>query len=160
MAKLSGDAAIADPFRAPTRVGTYSAVDTGTRLSWFPLKTLTVFISTLFAAIHCTAWSLSFPSETEHILWRVCSLILLAVPQVFLLNIVLQYLDGLGYISRALKRVLGTHVKWLIISLFGIGVPLYVMARLILIFEAFFTLRTLPPAALAELEWTSFIPHI
>lgn len=43
---------------------------------------------------------------------------------------------------------------------FAAGVALYIIARLYMVVEAFLSLRDLPQAALQEVEWTKYIPHI
>ncbi|KAF8170915.1 hypothetical protein BJ912DRAFT_130761 [Pholiota molesta] len=46
---------------------------------------------------------------------------------------------------------------------FGIGIlgvlP-YIIARLLLLVEAFISLRQLPPSALLAVRWTAFLPHV
>lgn len=42
----------------------------------------------------------------------------------------------------------------------GFLVPLYLIARAILLVIAFISLRSLPPAAYETVYWTTFIPHI
>ncbi len=45
---------------------------------------------------------------------------------------------------------------------FGIyfGLPIYILARLVLLSEAMIALRNLSSGALLEVQWTSFLPHI
>ena len=39
-------------------------------------------------------------------------------------------------------------------------VPLYIIARMILLVLPFVALRALPPGAYVQLDWVSFLPHI
>lgn len=41
-----------------------------------------------------------------------------------------------------------------------IGLPIYIVARIVLLAEALAALRNLPAEALLEVQWTSFLPHI
>lgn len=117
------------------------------------LGILVAVIGNAFGAIHFLAWSSPFPSDIERILWRVCSLIIISVPEIVLLLSIAVELD---YPPKRLKQA----VKHTALSLTVAGAPLYGIARLVLIFEAFIALRALTPAALVEVEWISFIPHI
>jgi hypothetical protein len=47
---------------------------------------------------------------------------------------------------------------FVVVTLFA--VITYVLSRLILLVEAFISLRHLTPGMLAVVKWTSFIPHI
>lgn len=47
-----------------------------------------------------------------------------------------------------------------IYRLSAVIVPLYLVARLVLLVVAFIGLRSLPPAAYETVHWTTFIPHI
>lgn len=69
----------------------------------------------------------------------------------------MDYEDDLSKLLRIVLKPF-TFFIWF---LFIIGPPpLYAMARFTLIVQVFLALRALTPGALAELEWTSFIPHI
>jgi hypothetical protein len=63
----------------------------------------------------------------------------------------------------------GVHIRGGIIEgvyggLFLTTIPtfmlLYVVARVVLLVQAFMTLRSLPPGAYQTVHWTTFIPHI
>lgn len=141
-----------------TRVGTRYSADVGWSSYKYQLGIFVVAIGNLFGAIHFAAWSSPFPSDFERLLWRVCSLILLSMPEIFLLCYILLDRDD-DKIHPFLNWVL-TLFTTFVTGLSVICTPLYAIARLALIVEAFVALRALTPAALAELEWTSFIPHI
>jgi hypothetical protein len=50
------------------------------------------------------------------------------------------------------------------VSVFNIAlvsvIPIYVVARIFLIVLSFMALRSLPPGALIDVDWTSYIPHL
>jgi hypothetical protein len=39
-------------------------------------------------------------------------------------------------------------------------IPIYLLARIALLVEAFFSLRSLPPGAYSVVNWTGYLPHI
>ena len=104
-------------------------------------------VGIVFGGIHCAGWFFNFPSSDEAILWRVSSAVLTGVA--FLLPL-LFYL-----FMKTSDRMLHFEVAVLIITLL-----VYVVSRLLLLVEAFISLRHLTPGMLALVKWTSFIPHI
>ncbi|KZP34112.1 hypothetical protein FIBSPDRAFT_990536 [Athelia psychrophila] len=101
----------------------------------------------VFGAIHCIAWSFAFPSHAEKLIWRMASIALVGVPAIYIFLLVFWATES----EVAVKAML-------ILSL--IGIPFYLMARVVLLVLAFTTLRSLPPAAFETVHWTTFIPHI
>lgn len=108
-------------------------------------------VTVIFGAIHCTAWNLHFPTHSESVFWRMCSVVITATP-------------------------LATFFAWIVIaiaarndndSILGmVGVvtvlvsSLYIVARIALLVLAFTSLRALPDGALDTVAWVSFIPHV
>ncbi|KAF7369916.1 hypothetical protein MSAN_00621100 [Mycena sanguinolenta] len=110
---------------------------------------LLILMGTVFGAIHCAAWNTVFPTRREMWIWRMSSLVITIFPG-------LMSLLGLMGLSDRLKSVLGT-VAHVIVKL---GLPLYIGARLILIGLPFAELRSLPASAFADVNWSTYIPHI
>lgn len=48
----------------------------------------------------------------------------------------------------------------ILLSLGAIGLIPYIVAHILLLVEAFISLRDLPPDALLAVRWTSFLPHL
>ena len=103
-------------------------------------------VGSVFGGIHCVGWFFDFPSRAEAMLWRVSSVVLTGIaflsPIIFTISVVLE--DS---------------------GFFGVAVGLifllvYVVSRLLLVVEAFISLRHLTPGMLALVKWTSFLPHI
>ncbi|KAJ8078837.1 hypothetical protein PM082_013120 [Marasmius tenuissimus] len=130
-------------------------------------------IAIYFGGIHCIAWNFSFPSVAEKWLWRVSAVVLMAVPLYFLLLIIV-----IRDIFRKLRQGRAnklTRPVSLVLTLagsvvlryprfFSLTKPfflyLYLIFRIVLVVLPFVLLRDLPTDALAEVEWTSFIPHL
>jgi hypothetical protein len=111
-------------------------------------------VGVVFGGIHCIGWFFDFPSSVEAMLWRVSSAVLTGIA--FLFPIILAFV-GLFFLE--IFSGLG-HRRQFIIVIFSIILQVYVVSRLILLVEAFISLRHLTPGMLALVKWTSFIPHI
>jgi hypothetical protein len=109
-------------------------------------------VGTVFGAIHCAAWNTDFPTTAETWLWRSCSSIIVAIPVTVVLCTVLLGLTGADESSRAGKAMLGIG--------FFMPIPIYVIARLILIILPLVGLRSLSTGALANVNWSVYIPHL
>ena len=101
-------------------------------------------VGAVFGGIHCVGWFFNFPSSAEAMLWRVSSAVLTVVA--FLSPIIVYYL----YIVQ----------EYFSVALSTIFILVYVVSRLLLVVEAFISLRHLTPGMLALVKWTSFLPHI
>jgi hypothetical protein len=108
-------------------------------------------IAVVFGAIHCAGWAFIFPSEKELALWRISSTITTGVPFLMALFALFVILSG----SRMLKYDLSAFLFPLYF-----GTAFYVGARLLLLTEAFISLRNLPLSAYQAVEWATFLPHI
>ncbi|KDR79433.1 hypothetical protein GALMADRAFT_1240123 [Galerina marginata CBS 339.88] len=108
----------------------------------------------IFGGIHCAGWVFTFPSHGESILWRISSIVITGIP--FLaIAYVYTVRSWLGVRWRK-APYLGTVVKYVT----AVCIPFYMIARLLLLAEAFTTLRDLPRAAFDIVRWVTFIPHI
>lgn len=111
---------------------------------------VTSIITILFGAIHCFAWSFHFPSETEKLLWRIASLITTASP--------VAWAALFTYVLINVSKQ--THTFLTLSLLTVVTVPLYLVARTIILVLALLSLRSLPPAVYETVYWTTFIPHV
>ena len=110
-------------------------------------------VGVVFGGIHCVGWFFSFPSSDEAMLWRVSSAVLTGTA--FLLPIFLSFV---GLFSDIFS---GNNHRRIFFTIFlSIILLVYVVSRLLLLVEAFISLRHLTPGVLVLVEWTSFIPHI
>ena len=106
-------------------------------------------VGVVFGGIHCVGWFFHFPSSAEAMLWRVSSAVLTAIA--FLSPMILVLVLFLSKNSDSLQ---------IDATFFSTIILVYVVSRLLLLVEAFISLRHLTPGMLALVTWTSFIPHI
>ena len=106
-------------------------------------------VGVIFGGIHCAGWFFNFPSNVEAMLWRVSSAVLTGTA-VLLPLLALRL--AVIFDDRQFKRF---GIPFLTVVLL-----VYVVSRLLLLVEAFISLRHLTPGMLALVTWTSFIPHI
>ncbi|KDR70515.1 hypothetical protein GALMADRAFT_103228 [Galerina marginata CBS 339.88] len=115
-------------------------------------------ISTLFGLIHCLGWSLDFPSFAERFVWRVSAVIISAVPILVLCSHFIYFI--LQPIRKQVRRgYLATEYQQARMKLV-VSIPIYLLARVGLLVEAFFSLRSLPSGAYSVVVWTGYLPHI
>ncbi len=134
--------------------------------------TTMVAVGSLFGALHFSAWSFYFPSQTEIMLWRFSSMAVLiglflgAHFSVILL--IAEWVDPEGT-SKRVKKLLRAredekawmvHLSYISRFMMVAGTISYIVARIMLIILAFLQLRSLPPLAFCTVQWTSYIPHI
>ena len=109
-------------------------------------------VGVVFGGIHCIGWFFNFPSSDEAVLWRVSSAVL----------------TGTAFLVPLFFTVIGVFLKnpnshrreYFAIAISTIILLVYVVSRLLLLVEAFISLRHLTPGMLSLVKWTSFIPHI
>lgn len=108
---------------------------------------MTTIIGVHFGLVHLIpSWFLDFASVQEMWLWRVSATIITVGP---------MFLNLWEYFYRKKSSWESTFRAFLFMI-----VPLYFISRIILLSISLTSLRSLPPAALQTIEWTTFIPHI
>ncbi|KAF7302306.1 hypothetical protein MIND_00798200 [Mycena indigotica] len=112
-------------------------------LSWTLADSSQFLCGGLFGAIHCIAWRATFPSPAEMWLWRGAALVLTVLPPLFL---------GATFLLSAFRVDVAGQVLGF--------VCVYSIARGILLVIPFVTLRSLPPAAFGDVDWSVYIPHL
>ncbi len=109
----------------------------------------------LFGGVHCIEWTSSgfFESSLERLLWKISSLLVAIVPVILAFEVF-----SLSSITRIRK-----YIRWIIPCIMiasRIFIFIYICARVYLLVDMFLSLRSLPPGALEEIDWTRYIPHI
>ncbi|KAF2478033.1 uncharacterized protein BDR25DRAFT_151913, partial [Lindgomyces ingoldianus] len=116
---------------------------------------VSVVVFFLVGSIHLAAWNFSFPSPFEKWAWRACSLVLtISIPFSWVLT------RGVLRLVRLVLDMGEAKAIWLAGTIQGIGVGLYVIARLYLLVEVFVSLRAVPKDAYDTPDWTRFLPHV
>ena len=128
------------------KIPTFYATDPGENRDILAGFICMPIVGVVFGGIHCVGWFFNFPSSAEAMLWRVSSTVLTGIA--FLFPILLFFL------------VIFQSNDTGLIAVFTPILLVYAMSRLLLIVEAFISLRHLTPGVLALVKWTSFIPHI
>ncbi|KAJ3966650.1 hypothetical protein EV361DRAFT_1012475, partial [Lentinula raphanica] len=113
---------------------------------WHQDKIVAYGAAVVFGAIHCAAWDFVFPTKVERTLWRICASIATFVP---LLLICYDFM-----VNRLKKKsvILGLVM--------GYAILFYVLARSVLVGQAFVALRKLPSTSFETVEWVTFLLHI
>ena len=110
-----------------------------------------VFIATVFGAIHCMAWSFHFPTRAEQILWRISSLATASIPGVWAIVAPL-----IGFFLMIYEAHRSDAANFLIVfPLF-----LYAVGRIALLALCLMALRSPPPSSLQTVQWINFLPHV
>ena len=135
------------PDTGDMKVPTFYAEDSGENRGFIARFIFMPVVGAVFGGIHCIGWFFDFPSSDEAMLWRVSSAVLTGIA--FLTPIILYFLT-----------ILYVRQEYFSIAVSTIILLVYVVSRLLLIVEAFISLRHLTPGMLALVKWTSFIPHI
>lgn len=131
---------------------------------------MTIFFCLLFGGLHCLAWNFHFPTPIERLLWRICSIVIAcSIPVSWLFThavafIIQRVFPGAWYdFVQARNYFSPGHVKISLLRpetvLHGLGLLLYVVARLYLMVEVFSSLRSQPKDVYKTVEWTNFWPH-
>ena len=111
-------------------------------------------VGVVFGGIHCAGWFFTFPSSDEAMLWRVCSVVLTGIA------LLIPPLVPLIYFLEKTLKLSHNQSIYILVPFFTIILLAYVASRLLLLVEAFISLRFLTPGMLALVKWISFIPHI
>ncbi|KAF9480163.1 hypothetical protein BDN70DRAFT_640834 [Pholiota conissans] len=116
-------------------------------------------IGIIFGGIHCAGWGFLFPTHAEQVIWQVTSVIVTGVPVFMVISVISQtiYFQTETF---CLERFLEDLKDVSITIAIYFGLPLYIIARLVLLGEALVALRSLPAGAFLEVQWTSFLPHV
>jgi hypothetical protein len=120
-----------------------------------PLRIM-FFVTALYGALHALCWHSHFPSLAEKMLWRTSSIIIAGGPLT-----IIAIAFGYDYMEGKLPAgMLDDMLSWLGSIIYGLCAVSYVGARLLILIEAFVSLRNLPAAAYQTPNWTPWLPHL
>jgi hypothetical protein len=108
-------------------------------------------VGTMFGAIHCAAWNADFPTTAEMWMWRLCSSHIVAIPVIILLLWILVARTEIDE-SQLREAMLGIG--------YVVPIPIYIIARLVLIILPLVTLRSLPSSTFVDVNWSVYISHL
>ncbi|KAF8659472.1 hypothetical protein AX16_001839 [Volvariella volvacea WC 439] len=111
-------------------------------------------IGVAFGGIHLVGWNFRFLTNIELWLWRGSSLVLTVTPAI----ITLSWPLSIDWYNITSSDPLIHRFLWFLVA--RIGTPVYIAARLVIIFLAFFAFRDLPESVYENVKWSNFIPHI
>ncbi|KAJ6449587.1 hypothetical protein C8R45DRAFT_1084219 [Mycena sanguinolenta] len=109
---------------------------------------LLTLVGALFGAIHCAAWNAGFPTPVEMWIWRTSSLVITAMPG-------LAWLVFAMIVAGRFDTVATVSGEFVIKAS-----PLYIAGRAILVVLPLIGLRSLPPSAFVDVNWSNYILHI
>ncbi|KAG1827933.1 hypothetical protein EV424DRAFT_1537112 [Suillus variegatus] len=144
--ELMGDSGI--PTSRKLRVPTFDGSIKLKPLDTMVIQLAALSMATVFGGIHCLAWFFAFVTHQEQLLWRICALAITGTP--WLLFFAIFTFDS------AHKMVL-TFITFPILL---VSIPLYIVARAIILVLMFTTLRHLPADAYQAVSWISLVPHL
>jgi hypothetical protein len=133
----------------------------GSKRSMFFNLVLPLFLfSTIFGIIHLSAWHFNFPTSKELLMWRSCALIAALMPLAIAGS--LQVASIWDPSAHGDKHVPITAPEFAaaVIVFYFLSVAAYVAARLILIFQVFYCLRSMPAGIYTSVAWVNYIPHL
>jgi hypothetical protein len=117
------------------------------------------FATASFASIHLAGWNFSFETYWEAWLWRGNCLVMWGLLATYgtteVVACCLERFQNLGMDTMG-----GYKMRWPACLWFIVPASLYAIARLALLFEVLYSMRSLPSGAFVEVKWSSFIPHI
>lgn len=121
-----------------------------------------LLVAMAFGAVHCIAWSYTFPSQVEVLLWRVSAVAIVAFPAGCFLAI--PFIWNVQNWEESETGGILDHVRVSLTLLSVIYVffssLLYIAARMILLFLSFTALKGLPYAVFQAIQWIEFVPHL
>jgi hypothetical protein len=170
--------ALADPIHIQARNWPSSAHTSNYRfVVWAAM-----FASLIYGGLHLLAWSASFPTRAEVLLWRISGLTIAGSGLLFpiryfvglvsdssiqepwhiltFLSVPQKYRVMIDDIKNKIPldiRDAGSLVGWAIFVAF---ISLYLLSRTYLVVECFINIPHLPPSVYKVPNWSQYMPHI
>ncbi|MCJ1329161.1 hypothetical protein MMC10_005839 [Thelotrema lepadinum] len=125
----------------------------------------------IYGAIHVAAWNTQFPSTLDQWLWRSAALVLAGSMNLLGvgLGIALMVHGTIIYLSGRWKDLNSQQFAHRLVEQYavnyntGTAIALgssMLFARIVILFEVFFSLRRSPAGAYESVDWSSFFPHL
>ncbi|PPQ83650.1 hypothetical protein CVT25_006256 [Psilocybe cyanescens] len=105
-------------------------------------------IGAVFGAIHCAGWNFMFPSRAEMLIWRISSAFIFAYPTIvglivlILIGCIKAFFGSPGGSVQKMKGISMTNAMlYYVVPNLWKCLPFYLLARIMLLIEAFIALR-------------------
>ncbi|KAJ3503081.1 hypothetical protein NLJ89_g8593 [Agrocybe chaxingu] len=134
-----------NPHRVPTFYAPTVVVDDNDGLSY----ATAIMVTFVFGGIHCIAWRFHFPTLVEQWFWRAGALSVCGLPLIF------------GFLVMMLPDEGETNaIEDPVTFLLTVTTLAYFLARISLLILPLLALRSLPPSAFVDINWTTIFPHV
>ena len=150
---------------------TYSAFKTLSKWRIYQAKeflSILVVLSLVYGGIHLATWNFAFASKTEHLLWKIACIDIMATVPIGIVCI-----EGLESLIESLKDFLRSLFPrswawrvWYYLSerlpsaiFYTLSIP-YALSRIYIVVESFISLRRVPIGVYAAVPWVQAIPHV
>ncbi|KIK65966.1 hypothetical protein GYMLUDRAFT_158087, partial [Collybiopsis luxurians FD-317 M1] len=110
--------------------------------------------ASIFGSIHLLAWSFSFHTPLERLLWRIFALAMTVLPILMIVFVIVFAIIFAGFANHT------DYAEMIGFTIFIIFFFAYAACRIGLVVLALMELRNLPDTAYQAVQWLQFIPHI
>ncbi|KAF9556620.1 hypothetical protein CPC08DRAFT_90598 [Agrocybe pediades] len=121
---------------------------------------LLMFVCLSFGGVHLLAWFSDFPTYTEQLLWRICSVAITVLPLIYGFPVLILRALIHPRSSWGIRRSVSLRLTSVIFHVQFAIPPLYFIARLFLLIEMMISFRNFPSSAFVNVTWTTYFPHV
>ncbi|KUJ13431.1 uncharacterized protein LY89DRAFT_672645 [Mollisia scopiformis] len=116
--------------------------------------------SSIFSVIHLLAWNFNFATPREQLMWRICCLTTTLAPFMIAGSLQLASIWDPAAPGASTQKVAAPEFAALVILCYFTSLLAYFMARLDLMFQIFYCLRSMPVGIYSSsMSWINYIPH-
>lgn len=155
------------PKRLPARTFSNATITPPRGLTPGDLIYAFIYVSSYFG-IHLAAWNFFFPTETERLLWRIASFVLLGLSTFYFTAFAFGEMGGAALYGKYVLHNSEVITTMELASIMTPGIAfaqhlpiiiLYFLARSYIIVEGFVALRMLLVSMYLTVDWSAFVPH-
>ena len=123
-------------------------------------------ICVFYGGAHTVAWDFTFPTPTEHLLWKIACIDtiggVISLLAIFSILVYLHEHDVKSLLSAVWAREPGImpYVYRFVILVGVLNTPLFLLSRMFIIVEPFISLRHVPLGVYDTVNWSEYIPHL
>jgi hypothetical protein len=134
---------------------------------WPGYAAIWFFVAIFYNTCHLVSWDWHFPIKLEAILWHLCTIYtagnIVALGIMAGMFALYDVIHDWKKIPRPLLHGVDNFIRHIIrlVSVFLlIGTPLWLLARLFMILEAYISLRNLKKGSFSTVQWSQAMPHL